>query len=174
MPKKKTWGGKRSGAGRRESGRRDEWKKVLSIRLPGHLIERLRSEGKPADIIEKLLNDYFLGPVSESPEVSKPESVPEVSGTRELPNFESEFVEKALIVQPEARRQALVSIRELRVEMGIKDRSFDSAILRLSAEQKIFLHKHIHPYRLTEKDKEELVTDGKGNYYVGVVLRGES
>ena len=69
--------------------------------------------------------------------------------------------------------KALVSIRELRTEAGIKTRVFDSTVLDLAKHQKIFLHKHIHPYRLTDKDKEELVTDGKGNYYVGLVLRGK-
>lgn len=86
-------------------------------------------------------------------------------------NIRKLILEKVRIVQPEAERQALVPIRELRAAANIPDRSFDAAVLELAHNQKIFLHRHIHPYRLSDQDKEELVTDGKGNYYVGLVIR---
>lgn len=75
-------------------------------------------------------------------------------------------------VQPEAGAGALVPLRALRYAAGMtNDRGFDAAIMQLANDGRVWLHRHVHPYRLKETDKKELVTDGAGNYYVGLVIR---
>lgn len=155
-------GGKRKGAGRK-TNLTGVVKKTLSVKLDPDIIGRLRSEseGKPGPYIEKLLRDLFIGPV------------PEV---REIRNsLGKDRIFETIRKRPESVTQALVSVRELRVEFpDIPKKDFDSAVMQLASDSMIFIHRHIHPYRLTEQDKKELVTDEKGNYYVGVVYRRRS
>ncbi len=157
-------GGKRKGAGRR-ADLPGIVKKTLSVKLDPDIIERLRieSDGKPGPYIEKLLRDLFLGPV------------PEV---REIRNsLCKDRIFETIRKRPESVTQALVPVRDLRVEFpDIPKKDFDSAVMQLAGgpDARIFIHRHIHPYRLTEQDKRELVTDEKGNYYVGVVCRRRS
>jgi hypothetical protein len=157
-------GGKRNGAGRR-SDLPGTVKKTLSVKLDPDIIERLRTEsdGKPGPYIERLLRNLFLGPVPEVPEIRE--------------SKHKERIYEKIRKWPGANRQVLISLRELRIEFpNIGKEEFDLAIMGLARgpDSLIWAHRHIHPYRLTEKDKKELVTDDKGNYYVGVVYRGIS
>jgi hypothetical protein len=157
-------GGKRKGAGRK-SDLAGVVKKTLSVKLDPDIIERLRSEsdGKPGPYIEKVLRDLFFGPVPEVREIRK--------------SRHKERIFEAIRKWPGADRQVLISVRELRIEFpNIAKEDFDSSVMRLAggSDPPIFVHRHIHPYRMTEQDKKDFVADDKGNYYVGVVYRQES
>jgi hypothetical protein len=70
-------------------------------------------------------------------------------------------------------RSPLVQITELRrvLELHVGNKSaFDSAIITLSREGKVSLHRHDYPQSLSDNDREMLVTDGK-NFYSGIALR---
>jgi hypothetical protein len=78
-------------------------------------------------------------------------------------------------VNPAAGQGAMVSVRELRRSLRerLPDKArFDDAVLRLARERRIDLHQHDLPASLTEaQQEEELVPDGQGRYYNGIVLR---
>jgi hypothetical protein len=150
-------GGKRAGAGRKPSGR--EKKQLLSVRLSPHLIDRLKSEGKPGEVLEKILSEYFMKPDSESP-------------NKESESEASRKIYNAIKSSPGAHNQVLISIRELRASLpDIGKPLFDSAIWGLVNQGKLFLHSHIHPIRLNEKERAQLLEDNRGRVYMGIVLR---
>jgi hypothetical protein len=71
-------------------------------------------------------------------------------------------------------RGALIPIRKLRAAMKLDKARFDTAVLGLYADNAIILHHHDYVGNLTESERDELVLDRHGNYYVGVALRGDS
>jgi hypothetical protein len=50
---------------------------------------------------------------------------------------------------------------------------FDAALLELYGTDAIILHHHDYVGNLSTTERDELVADRYGNYYVGVALRGE-
>ncbi|HQZ69058.1 MAG TPA: hypothetical protein PLY87_28420, partial [Planctomycetaceae bacterium] len=75
------------------------------------------------------------------------------------------------IVDPSVDRGALVSARVLRTAAKIPKAEFDTLVLQLSRQGKIALHEHDFVGSLSSEERDELVTDGHGNYYVGMALR---
>lgn len=69
---------------------------------------------------------------------------------------------------------ALIPIRKLRGSIPLAKDRFDAAVLQLYADDAIILHHHDYVGSLTDTERNELVLDRHGNYYVGVALRGES
>jgi hypothetical protein len=79
-----------------------------------------------------------------------------------------------------------LSLTELRASLGPKVRpsmgsqekakakaDFDQAVLNLYRDRRVYLDRHDHPMRLSDAERKDLVTDGAGNYYVGITLRGD-
>lgn len=74
----------------------------------------------------------------------------------------------------EPRRGLVVAISKLRRAPELArsgKQQFDAAAMSLFAGRRVFLHDHTAPHTLTAVEKEDLVTDGKGNYYVGIARR---
>ena len=74
-------------------------------------------------------------------------------------------------VEPGADRGALVSARDLRRAANLDKTEFDRAVLALAGQGDLMLHRHDHASHLSAAERDELVTDGAGNYYVGLALR---
>jgi hypothetical protein len=74
-------------------------------------------------------------------------------------------------LEPGAERGALVGTRDLRCAAGLDKAHFDSAVLELSRQGRVSLHRHDFPASLSPEERDELVTDGAGTYYVGLALR---
>lgn len=75
---------------------------------------------------------------------------------------------------PAAAGGALVSVTELRRELDAEipqKEDFDRRILELAATEKIALHRHDYPANLEPTEREALVTDNHGNFYIGIALR---
>jgi hypothetical protein len=68
---------------------------------------------------------------------------------------------------------ALIPIRRLRSALQLAKDRFDAALLELYGDDAIILHHHDYVGNLTEAERNELVMDRHGNYYIGVALRGE-
>lgn len=80
-------------------------------------------------------------------------------------------------LDPGADRGALVPARVLREAAKMPKAEFDALVLQLSRQGKIALHEHDFVASLRPEDRDELVTDGRGTFYVGMALRraqGES
>lgn len=72
-------------------------------------------------------------------------------------------------LQPPGQRRALVSIRELRRSVGLAKSDFDRVVLSLAVKGNVALHHHDFPSSLSPEEREELVRDEQGTYYVGIV-----
>jgi hypothetical protein len=72
-------------------------------------------------------------------------------------------------LQPPGQRRALVSIRELRRSVGLAKSVFDGIVLSLAIQGRVALHHHDFPSSLSPEEREELVRDEQGIYYVGIV-----
>jgi hypothetical protein len=74
-------------------------------------------------------------------------------------------------LQPLGQSRALVSIRELRRSLGLAKGVFDKAVLSLALQGKVALHHHDFPSSLSSEERDELVRDEQGTYYVGIALK---
>jgi hypothetical protein len=74
-------------------------------------------------------------------------------------------------VEPGAQHGALVTSRELRRAARLNKADFDALALELARQGRLVLHRHDFASSLSPEEKDELVSDGQGNYYVGLALR---
>jgi len=74
-------------------------------------------------------------------------------------------------IEPGAERGALVTARELRRAANSDKLHFDQTVLSLARQGRLMLHRHDHASGLSSSERDELVTDGAGTYYVGMALR---
>jgi hypothetical protein len=85
------------------------------------------------------------------------------------PNAEPLLLRAITRLQPPGQRRALVSIRELRRSMGLAKSVFDRVVLSLALQGKVALHHHDFPSSLSPDERDALVRDDQGTYYVGIV-----
>jgi hypothetical protein len=83
------------------------------------------------------------------------------------------IVKTMIRIVPGAGKQAPVWIPDLRNALDLPKDTFDRAVLNLAKQGKVFLNKHAHPAQMTDSEKETMIADSQGNYYVVVVLREE-
>ena len=76
-------------------------------------------------------------------------------------------------IEPAADNGALVTARNLRRAANLEKSEFDRAVLDLARQGRLTLHRHDFATSLTEAERDELVTDGAGTFYVGMALRRE-
>ncbi len=74
-------------------------------------------------------------------------------------------------IEPRADRGALVGSRDLRRAAKLEKQSFDRSVLELARQGRLSLHRHDYATSLSPAERDELVTDGAGTYYVGMALR---
>lgn len=90
-----------------------------------------------------------------------------------LPESTVDLVSLIKRIEPAAMNGALVAARELRRAANLVKSQFDAAVLDLARQGRLMLHRHDFAGGLEPAEREELVTDGAGTYYVGVALRRE-
>lgn len=101
-------------------------------------------------------------------------SVP-ASGTAAAPvDDRADVLRGVQVLEAREGQGALIPMRKLREALRLNKARFDAAVLGLYAEDAVILHHHDYVGSLTEAERNELVLDRHGNYYVGVALRGES
>jgi len=109
----------------------------------------------------------FLSSVGEKMDPEEPLS----EGGPITPVLLNRIFEKVHRIEPAAGQHALVSIPLLRKAMKLPKAMFDEAILTLARQEKIWLHRHVDPAQIGESERSRLISDRRGNYYMGLVLR---
>jgi hypothetical protein len=99
--------------------------------------------------------------------VSPPPAV-ESNETRRDHSEHEQFVLALRGLSAESPRQALLSVRDLRPRVALHKERFDAIALDLMRDGKVSLHHHDHPASLPEAERNQLVQDGRGNYYIGI------
>jgi hypothetical protein len=67
-----------------------------------------------------------------------------------------------------------IEVGRLRRDLGLSladKAAFDEAVLSLYRQRHVYLDRHDWPAGLNQAEKDELVTDGRGNYFVVIALR---
>jgi hypothetical protein len=74
----------------------------------------------------------------------------------------------------EPRKGLVVAVAKVRQAPGLLSlpkSEFDRAVMHLQSKKRVFLHDHGAPYTLSEREREQLVSDGKDGFYVGIAWR---
>ncbi len=74
-------------------------------------------------------------------------------------------------IEPGADNGALVPARNLRRAAQLDKRDFDGRVLDLARAGRLTLHRHDFATGLSTTERDELVCDGAGTFYVGMALR---
>jgi hypothetical protein len=69
---------------------------------------------------------------------------------------------------------ALLSVRDLRARAGLDKMRFDAAVVALAHSGHAMVHHHDYPFSLSEAERDALVRDEHGTYYVGIALQGRA
>jgi hypothetical protein len=134
----------------------------LSLRLA---VAKLKPMGFTAEQVfaaaQKLLQQE---PTAEKPPAQSPPKR----------DFGKPDLERMIQLKLAAANGALVSLSDLRRSLAteIPDKAtFDRAVLRLAESERVALHHHDYPGGLSQEEREALVVDDCGNFYVGIALR---
>jgi hypothetical protein len=131
------------------------------------VVDKLRAAGVSREDLRRALVELIeaagvpFGPTGGPP---GPSTLPPRTGSIDLISLMKRL-------EPGAERGALVGTRDLRRAARLDKAHFDSAVLELSRQGRVSLHRHDYPASLSLEERDELVTDGAGTYYVGLALR---
>jgi len=90
---------------------------------------------------------------------------------REPQREEIDLIAAMKRIESGAERGALITARDLRRAAGLGKAEFDRAALELARSGRLVLHQHDYPAGLTPAERDDLIADDRGNYYVGLALR---
>jgi len=141
-------------------------------------VVKLKPKGLNSEQVYALAQE-LLQPVSTAP----PESAPLTStlapsnlavSNLVTSNPEQLILERMTSIEPAAATGALVSLSELRQSLLAEvpgKAGFDQAVLELAGQGQVALHRHDYVSSLSEAECDALVSDERGNYFVGIALR---
>ncbi len=81
------------------------------------------------------------------------------------------FREALGAVAKENKPGALLPVREVRARAGLPKAVFDGIALNFASKQLVTLHHHDFPESLSATDRAQLISDGKGTFYIGIAPR---
>jgi len=134
----------------------------LSLRLAG---AKLKSRGFTSDQVYAVAHQLLRqGQLADKP----------ILPAHPKADFGKPNLERMIQLKLAAANGALVSLRDLRrsLEAEIPDKAtFDQAVLRLAESERVALHHHDYPNGLSQEEREDLVVDDQGSFYMGIALR---
>ncbi len=122
----------------------------------------------PFQISLEAIHDALGSELGLARETGEPSKAPP-KGEIASPDAEPLLLKAMTRLQPFGQKRALVSIRELRRSVGLAKGVFDRVVLSLALQGKVALHHHDFPSSLSPEERDELVRDEQGTYYVGIV-----
>lgn len=134
------------------------------------IVAQLRGASVPVEVLRRALVQLVEStgvPFGEGATVTRSAALP-------LQELNVDLIALMRSIEPAADSGALVAARELRRAARIDKMPFDQEILALARQGRLMLHRHDFASGLSQAERDELVTDGAGTYYVGMALRRES
>ncbi|HEY7184308.1 MAG TPA: hypothetical protein VIC84_22925 [Blastocatellia bacterium] len=135
------------------------------IRLALQLaMDRLKSIGLTAEQVMNLVCEVLRpAPAATTISPSRHDAV----------DLERLILERMLQIKPSAATGAPVQLTELRraLRPEIDDKGvFDRTVMRLAEQGRVAVHRHDYAGSLDQEELAALVSDGRGNYFIGVTL----
>ena len=132
------------------------------------LWKKMRAEGIAAGVNEAVLIRALLDALAPSGAAATP-----TNGSLKPAGTDQEIIMGGVheLLKREGKG-ALISIRKLRAALTLDKERFDAAVLGLYHGDNLVLHHHDNVGNMSEAERNELVLDKHGNYYVGVALAG--
>jgi hypothetical protein len=87
------------------------------------------------------------------------------------PPFDQNVIERMIQLKLATANGGLISLTELRRSLATEipeKLSFDQAVLRLAEKGIVVLHRHDYPSSLSQQERDALVSDDRGNYFIGI------
>lgn len=137
-------------------------------KLAGALSKSGLTEAEVRRSAFSILTGEAREPVARTPNLARKEEVPY---SPELATF---ILDRMIDEEPAAANGAPVSIRNLRRAAAFQipaKQVFDDTLRGMAAEGVLCLHWHDFPGGLSDFEREELVPDGRGGYYIAVSRR---
>jgi len=95
----------------------------------------------------------------------------ELTAEKPRVDFDQTILERMIQLKLAVANGATISLSELRrslaSESSVKS-SFDQAVLRMAEQGTIVLHRHDYAASLSRRERDALVSDDRGNYFIGV------
>jgi hypothetical protein len=132
------------------------------------VVPALQKAGVPAEAILETIATHLGISVRKSASIPSSDTRASVNQTAE------DLLVRMNEVVPGAIHQVPVWIPALRKAVRLSREEFDRALLHLAHTGKIFLDKHAHPGQMTPEEKEEMLTDDGGNWFVAALIRKDA
>jgi hypothetical protein len=130
------------------------------------------AQGQVLDAVRRLLDEELGLPATASTAAVTQAQTP--TPPMNEAELERLIVERIKLIEPAAVTGALVSLRDLRgslADLLPGKEEFDRALLRLARAYRVDLQRHNFPASLGDAERQALVADEFGNFYIGVSLR---
>lgn len=91
-------------------------------------------------------------------------------------SYEQGILEAMIALKPAAAKGALVFLPELRAAMKSRypdKESFDRAVMRLAELEKVQLQSHSLPAQLTAEERENMIDNHRGSFFMAIGIRME-
>lgn len=137
-----------------------QFKKVVNL-LKGAQVPAEELRRSAVQLLEEAGISFGSTGVDSRSNESRPAAVPELV----------DLLSVMKRIEPGAERGALVGARELRNSVQLAKPDFDHAVLELARQGRLSLHRHDYVTSLTQEERDELVSDGEGTFYVGMAIR---
>jgi hypothetical protein len=127
-------------------------------------VDRLKSKGLTAEQVMAVAREV-LRPAPASPTISP--------SRHDAVDLERLVLERMLQIKPSAATGAPVQLTQLRhaLRPEIDDKGvFDRTVMRLAERGRVAVHRHDYAGSLDQEELAALVSDGRGNYFIGVTL----
>ncbi len=118
---------------------------------------------------DRPLIEYLNTIISITQEINNNIHVDSLKDNNNNASPEDKFMNALLQLESENTKNSLLSISDLRNKLPqMTKKEFDNIALKLSKNRIIFLHYHDFPQSLSPQEREKLVVDANGIYYVGI------
>jgi hypothetical protein len=140
----------------------------------GKLVKSFQAAGVPPERVLDAARRMMAEELAFTAQPAEAASGGSVEEREKTTDFGHVIIERIVQLEPAAANGAPVSVRALRRALAAElpdKQAFDRLLLQLADEYRVDLQRHDFPGALSEEERQSLVSDEYGNYYIGISLR---
>lgn len=140
----------------------------------GKLADSFRAAGVPPERVFDAARRMIAEELALTAQPAEVTNKPPANEREQAAGLERIVLERLVQLEPAAANGAPVSVRALRRALAAElpdKQAFDRLLIRLAREYRVSLHRHDAPGALEPEERQALVADDYGNFYIGISLR---